>query len=156
MSETKHWSSTLPLIHLTRSDPMGLLCLLLLLLTIWDGSKMLRVLLCGLLLLMLTGCDFGQRPDGSMKPVDEHILPAVNHGCDVSCKDGIVTIRCPFKYGCKSEGEAVCVVEHGEIRTHMACCPMYTVCRACKCLKDGTYKGYCKDGVCVYTVPLAK
>ena len=67
-----------------------------------------------------------------------------------------VPSRCPFKYGCKPEGEAVCVVENGEIRNRMACCPMYTVCRACKCLKDGTYKGYCKDGVCTYRIPLGK
>jgi len=109
-------------------------------------------LLCALALLaLLVGCENMSAP-----PVDEHILPAVNHGCDVSCKDGIVTIRCPFKYGCKTEGEAVCVVVNGEIRNRMACCLMYTVCRACKGLKDGTYKGYCKAGVCVYTIPLAK
>ena len=33
---------------------------------------------------------------------------------------------------------------------------MYTVCRPCKCLKDGTYKGYCKDGVCTYKIPITK
>ena len=109
-------------------------------------------LLCVLALAaLLVGCE-----STPTLPVDVHILPAANHGCELICKDGICTITCPFKYGCKPEGEAVCVIENGEIRNRMACCPMYTVCRACKCLKDGTYKGYCKDGVCTYRIPVAK
>ena len=88
-------------------------------------------------------------------PVDIHILPAANHGCEIVCKDGICTITCPYKGGCKPEGEAIAVVEKGELRNRMGCCPMYTVCR-CPCLKDGIYKGYCKDGVCTYRIPLTK
>jgi hypothetical protein len=113
---------------------------------------MIARLLCVLaLVVLLVGCENTPAP-----PVDVHILPSVNHGCEIVCKDGIATIHCPYKGGCKPEGEAVCVIENGEIRNRMACCPMYTVCRACKCLKDGTYKGYCKDGVCTYQIPVAK
>jgi hypothetical protein len=113
---------------------------------------MIARLLCALALAaLLVGCE-----SSPTSPVDVHIPPSANHGCEVICKDGICTITCPFKYGCKPEGEAVCVVVNGEIRNRMVCCPMYTVCRACKCLKDGTYKGYCKDGVCTYMIPLGR
>ena len=81
---------------------------------------------CALALVLLLGCE---NPPAS--PVDVHIPPSANHGCEIVCKDGICTITCPFKYGCKSEGE-------------------------CYCLKDGTYKGYCKDGVCTYRIPIAE
>ena len=108
-----------------------------------------RWLLC--VLVLVAGCTNVPAP-----PVDVHIPPSANHGCEVICKDGICTITWPFKYGCKSEGEAICGIENGQIRNGLACCPMYTACRACKCLKDGTYKGYCKDGVCIYTIPIAK
>ena len=112
---------------------------------------MVARLFCVFTLLLLVGCE-----NTLPSPMDVHIPPSVNHGCEIVCKDGICTITCPFKYGCKPEGEAVCVVENGEIRNRMACCPMYTVCRACKCLKDGTYKGYCKDGVCTDMIPVAR
>ena len=116
---------------------------------------MIPRLLCALaLIVLLIGCE--NTPAPPALPMDEHILPAANHGCEIICKDGVVTIRCPYRSGCKPKGEAVCVVENGEIRNRMACCPMYTVCRACKCLKDGTYKGYCKDGICTYRIPLSK
>jgi hypothetical protein len=114
---------------------------------------MIARVLCvlALVVVLLSGCE-----GTPTLPVDVHILPSTNRGCEIICKDGIVTIRCPYQGGCKPENEAVCVVENGEIRNRMACCPMYTICRACKCLKDGTYKGYCKDGVCTYRIPIAK
>ena len=103
-----------------------------------------------LLTLLLAGCVNTPAPS-----VNIHILPAANHGCEIVCKDGICTITCPYKYGCKPEGDAIAVVENGQLRNCMGCCPMYTTCR-CPCLKDGTYKGYCKDGVCTYQIPLTK
>ena len=44
---------------------------------------------------MLIGCE--NTPAPLAPPVDVHILPAANHGCEIICKDGIVTISCPFK-----------------------------------------------------------
>jgi len=69
-------------------------------------------------------------------------------------EDGIATITCPYKSGCKSEGECYATIVDGELRNRPACCPTYTVCRPCKCLKDGTYKGYFKGGVCTYRIPV--
>ena len=112
---------------------------------------MIARLFCVFVLVLLVGCENTPTP-----PVDVHILPAANHGCEIVCKDGICTITCPFKYGCKSEGDCYCTIENGELRNRMGCCPMYTVCRPCKCLKDGTYKGYCEDGVCTYKIPINK
>jgi hypothetical protein len=103
-------------------------------------------------LILVSGCE----APPPAPPVSIHILPASNHGCEIVVKDGICTITCPFKYGCRPEGEARCVVEKGEIRNGMGCCPMYTVCKAPKCLKDGTYTGYCKDGVCTYRIPIGR
>ena len=65
-------------------------------------------LFCVLALALLLGCE-----TAPTAPVDVHILPAANHGCEIVCKDGICTITCPFKYGCKSEGECYCTIENG-------------------------------------------
>jgi hypothetical protein len=88
--------------------------------------------------------------------VNAHILPSENHGCEIICKDGLCTIICPFQYGCKPNGDAYCVVENGDLRIGMNCCPMYLACHGCKCLRDGKYQGYCKDRVCTFKIPIAK
>lgn len=90
----------------------------------------------------------------SLPPQNIHITAADNCGCEVICENGICTITCPYKGGCKPEGDCSCIVENGELRSKPDCCPMYNVCRPCKNLKDGTYKGHFANGICTYKIPL--
>ena len=79
----------------------------------------------------------------------------MNHGCEITCKDGVAIITCPPPSSCKPEGDCYCVVENGKLSNHTACCPMYEVYKSCKCIKDGTYQGHFKDGICTYRIPYA-
>ena len=118
--------------------------------------KRFLLLTCLGVLVLVASC---VRPAAPVRPAPSvcvHILPSANHGCEIICKDGVCTIICPFEYGCRPDGEAVCVVDNGELRISMGCCPMYVARRSCGCLKDGIYNGYCKDRVCIFKIPIAK
>ena len=108
---------------------------------------------CILCLALLAGCagPTTPMPPLPIRPV-VHILPEDNNGCEILCKDGVATVTCPLRSSCKPEGDCYCVVENGELRSRAGCCPMYTVCRACSCIKDGRYTGHFKDGVCTYII----
>lgn len=108
-------------------------------------------LLCFVTLAFVVGC-----ANPPAMPTDVHILPADNHGCEIICRDGLCTITCPYKGGCKPEGEAVCVVEGGQMRIRPTCCPVYVACRGCKCLRDGTYKGRFQNGVCTFQIRVGR